>query len=91
MRFISIFVLIILANQLAYTQNQLEIDDLTGGLNTITTAVPFLMITPDSRSGAMGDVGVATSPDASSLSSNPAKYSFIEDDLGFSIFASLLS
>jgi hypothetical protein len=25
-------------------------------LNTITTAVPFLGITPDSRSGAMGDV-----------------------------------
>ena len=85
MRFISIFVLIILANQLAYTQNQLEIDDLTGGLNTITTAVPFLMITPDSRSGSMGDVGVATSPDASSISTNPAKYSFIKDDLGFSI------
>ena len=85
MRFISIFVLIILANQLAYTQNQLEIDDLTGGLNTITTAVPFLMITPDSRSGSLGDVGAATSPDASSISTNPAKYSFIEDDLGFSI------
>ena len=85
MRLISIFVLIILANQLAYTQNQLEIDDLTGGLNTITTAVPFLMITPDSRSGSMGDVGAATSPDASSISTNPAKYSFIEDDLGFSI------
>ena len=85
MRFISIFVLIILTNQLAYTQNQLEIDDLTGGLNTITTAVPFLMITPDSRSGSMGDVGAATSPDASSISTNPAKYSFIEDDLGFSI------
>ncbi len=85
MRFISIFVLIILANQFAYTQNQLEIDDLTGGLNTITTAVPFLMITPDSRSGSMGDVGAATSPDASSISTNPAKYSFIEDDLGFSI------
>ena len=85
MRFISIFVFIILANHLAYTQNQLEIDDLTGGLNTITTAVPFLMITPDSRSGSMGDVGAATSPDASSISTNPAKYSFIEDDLGFSI------
>ena len=84
MRFISIFVLIIFA-KLAYTQNQLEIDDLTGGLNTITTAVPFLMITPDSRSGSMGDVGAATSPDASSISTNPAKYSFIEDDLGFSI------
>ena len=85
MRFISIFVLIILANQLAYTQNQLEIDDLTGGLNTITTAVPFLMITPDSRAGSMGDAGVSTSPDANSLSINPAKYSFIEDELGFSI------
>ena len=85
MRFISIFVFIILANQLAYTQNQLEIDDLTGGLNTITTAVPFLMITPDSRSGSMGDVGAATSPDASSISTNPAKYSFIENDLGFSV------
>ena len=24
-------------------------------LNTITTAVPFLMIAPDSRSGALGD------------------------------------
>ena len=85
MRFTSIFVFIILVNQLAYTQNQLEIDDLTGGLTTITTAVPFLMITPDSRSGSMGDVGAATSPDASSISTNPAKYSFIEDDLGFSI------
>jgi hypothetical protein len=77
--------LLILANHLAHAQNQLEIDDLTGGLNTITTAVPFLMITPDSRSGSMGDVGAATSPDASSMSTNPAKYSFINDDLGFSI------
>ena len=32
-------------------------------LNTITTAVPFLLIAPDSRSGAMGDVGVATTAD----------------------------
>ncbi|MDO7740740.1 MAG: hypothetical protein MUP94_03595, partial [Flavobacteriales bacterium] len=31
-------------------------------LNTITTAVPFLMIGPDSRSGALGDAGVALSP-----------------------------
>jgi hypothetical protein len=77
--------LLILANHLVHAQNQLEIDDLTGGLNTITTAVPFLMITPDSRSGSMGDVGAATSPDASSMSTNPAKYSFINDDLGFSI------
>src|SRR6266850_724865 len=32
----------------------------------ITTAVPFLTITPDSRAAAMGDAGVATSPDANS-------------------------
>ena len=32
-------------------------------LNTISTSVPFLLIAPDSRAGAMGDVGVATSPD----------------------------
>ena len=35
-------------------------------LNTITTAVPFLQVAPDSRSGAMGDMGVATSADANS-------------------------
>ena len=54
-------------------------------LNTITTAVPFLMISPDSRAGGMGDVGVATTPDANSLHWNPAKYSFVKDQLGFSV------
>ncbi len=41
-------------------------DDLSGqeGLNTITTAVPFLQIAPDARAGGMADNGVATSPDA---------------------------
>ena len=58
---------------------------LGGNLNTITTAVPFLLISPDSRSGAMGDVGVATTPDASSMHWNPAKLSFTEDNLGVSV------
>jgi len=44
--------------------------------NAITTAAPFLMIAPDARSGAMGDIGVATSPDANSQHFNPAKYAF---------------
>ena len=60
-------------------------DELTGGLNTITTAVPFLLIAPDSRSGAMGDVGVATSPDANSMHWNPAKLAFTSEDIGASI------
>jgi hypothetical protein len=53
--------------------------------NPITTAVPFLNITPDSRHGAMGDVGVATSPDASSQHWNPSKYAFTKDKFGFAI------
>ncbi|MBR9999251.1 MAG: type IX secretion system outer membrane channel protein PorV [Cyclobacteriaceae bacterium] len=51
----------------------------------ITTAVPFLTISPDARAGAMGDVGVATSPDASSGHWNPAKFAFVENDYGFSL------
>ncbi|SVD42631.1 uncharacterized protein METZ01_LOCUS395485, partial [marine metagenome] len=60
-------------------------DELTGGLNTITTAVPFLLIAPDSKAGAMGDVGAATTPDANSLHWNPAKYAFIDNDVGLAV------
>lgn len=51
----------------------------------ITTAVPFLTITPDARAGGMGDVGAATSADANSVHWNPAKLVFIENDIGFSL------
>jgi hypothetical protein len=54
-------------------------------LNTITTAVPFLLIAPDSRSGAMGDVGVSSSPDANSLHWNVAKLAFVEKEMGVSV------
>ena len=53
--------------------------------NTITTAVPFLLITPDARSGAMGDVGAAISPDGNATHANPAKIAFLEDPYGFSL------
>ncbi len=69
----------------AFAQDDPSYDQLTGGLNTITTAVPFLLIAPDSKAGAMGDVGVATTPDANSLHWNPAKYAFVEDDMGFAV------
>jgi hypothetical protein len=49
---------------------------------TITTAVPFLTITPDSRSAALGDAGVATSPDANSIYWNSAKLVFAENKMG---------
>ncbi|MEL7003049.1 MAG: type IX secretion system outer membrane channel protein PorV [Bacteroidota bacterium] len=58
----------------------------TDSLNrTITTAVPFLTITPDARAGGMGDVGVATSADANSVHWNPAKLAFINNDIGFAL------
>ena len=53
--------------------------------NPLTTAVPFLTITPDSRHGAMGDVGVATTPDANAQYWNPSKLAFIEDNAGLSL------
>ena len=47
-------------------------------INSVSTAVPFLTIAPDSRSASMGDVGVATLPDVNSQHWNPAKFAFIE-------------
>src|SRR5712675_394777 len=49
----------------------------------ITTGVPFLTITPDSRAAGMGDAGVATSPDANSGYWNPGKLVFIDKGYGF--------
>ena len=54
-------------------------------LNTITTAVPFLMISVDSRAGGMGDAGVAISPDANSIHWNPSKLAFAPNDGEFHI------
>ena len=45
-------------------------------INVVTSAVPFLRITPDARTGGMGDAGIATSPDANSIFSNQAKTPF---------------
>ena len=50
-------------------------------LNALTTATPFLLIASDARSGAMGDMGVATSPDAYSQRHNVAKYAFGENQI----------
>jgi len=54
-------------------------------LNAIQTAVPFLTIAPDSRSGAMGDGGVATTPDVNSQHWNVGKYAFLDSKGGFAI------
>ncbi len=57
---------------------QAQVDE----INVVTTAVPFLRISPDARSGGMGDIGVATSPDASSGFWNIGKVAFNESKGG---------
>lgn len=54
-------------------------------VNAIHTAVPFLRIAPDSRSGAMGDAGIAISPDAYSQIWNSSKLAFVESPYGLSV------
>lgn len=44
--------------------------------NPIQTGVTSLSIAPDARSASMGDLGVATDPDANSQFWNPSKYAF---------------
>ena len=52
--------------------------------NPILTAVPFLQVIPDARSGGMADMGVSTRPDANSQYHNPAKYAFSESQFTLS-------
>ncbi len=60
-------------------------EDGTLQLNTISTAVPFLMISPDARAGGMGDLGAATSADGASIHWNPGKLVFVENKMGFAV------
>lgn len=54
------------------TQNDLQ-------LNTITTALPFMSITPDSRAGGMGDAGTALSPSSLSIYWNTSNLIFAKE------------
>ncbi len=56
----------------------------TDSLNIVTSAVPFLRISPDARAGGMGDVGIATTPDANANFWNLAKIPYIKSPYGFS-------
>jgi hypothetical protein len=54
-----------------------------GGI--IQTAVPFLRIVPDARSGAMGDVGIALTPDANSILYNASKLALADKKWGVAV------
>lgn len=57
----------------------------TSSINVVTSAVPFLRISPDARAGGMGDLGVATSPDANSQFYNVSKYTFATSPYGLAV------
>lgn len=54
-------------------------------INVVTTAVPFLRISPDARAGGMGDLGLATSPDVNSGFWNLAKTPFTSSQYGLGL------
>jgi hypothetical protein len=74
-----LFLVALLASPPTYCQD----DDYK--YNPIQTVVPWLTIAPDSRAGAMGDAGVATTPDIYSMHWNPAKFAFIDGKYGVAI------
>ncbi len=54
-------------------------------INVVTTAVPFLRISPDARAGGMGDLSLATSPDPSSSYFNLGKVAFNQSKSGINL------
>lgn len=81
----SIFVGIFLMSFQSMAQNSSIVSGQDPNRRVITTAVPFLNFAPDSRHSGMGDVGVATSPDAYSAHWNAGKLAFIDNDMGVSL------
>ncbi len=57
---------------------------LDGRRNVVTSAVPFLQITPDARSGGLADAGTAITPDPNATYWNLSKLAFTPYEFGFS-------
>jgi hypothetical protein len=76
-----IFILCLIVSQISFAQPTGN-DGASSGdlqLNTITTALPFMAITPDSRAGGMGDAGTALSPTSTSVYWNTSMISFAKE------------
>ena len=80
--FLTVFILTTLPG---LAQNSVIISGQDPNRRVITTAVPFLNFAPDSRHSGMGDVGVATTPDANSAHWNSGKLAFVDQKMGFSL------
>jgi len=83
---VSIIALALIATNKLSAQSSTNLNEIRPDqINTITTAVPFLLITPDSRAGGMGDVGVASSADINSIHWNPSKLAFADKKMGVGV------
>lgn len=61
-----------------------QAQSITKDYKVVTSAVPFLTISPDSKAAALGDAGVASNPDANSIYWNTAKLAFAPNKYGAS-------
>jgi len=76
--FLTFFLVLFSSTLLAQPTGGSGVTDEDLQLNTITTALPFMSITPDSRAGGMGDAGTALSPNSTSVYWNTSVLSFSE-------------
>ncbi|MEO6490529.1 MAG: type IX secretion system outer membrane channel protein PorV [Ferruginibacter sp.] len=74
-------IVMVMAAAITTAKSQTGIKD----FRVVTTAVPFLRISPDARSGGMGDVGIATMPDAYSAFWNLGKVPFNTSKAGLGV------
>jgi hypothetical protein len=86
MRFSIYFIFsLVISIQVNAQTSPTQANNFLGSVNSITTAVPFLLITPDARAGGMGETGVATSPDVNAMYWNPAKLPFENKKMGVAV------
>ncbi len=83
MKIRAALLLVLIAVGFGYSQPNPTPGTLIGASKAITTAVPFLGITPDARHAALGDAGVATTPDANAAYWNAGKLVFIGSDMKY--------
>lgn len=57
----------------------------TNKIPIVSTAVPFMLISPDARSGGMGNLSLAMSPEANDLFGNTAKLPYLNENKSFLI------
>ena len=69
---LAFFVVLIFVSNTLLAQRSLKLQ---------STAVPFMMISPDARSGGMGNLSIAMSPEANDLFGNTAKIPYLKNNL----------